>query len=95
MLRVVLGGRDAAVVGRSAAGTVLVIVDKRADLVLADAALPESHSLRVGRDQETLAREAAALQTVLKLKRRDWIILSIQEVDICSVTLFTLKYMKT
>ena len=74
----VLGGRRRADVARlssvgaaSAAVDALVLVDEGADLVLADAALPEAHSVRVRGDEEALAREAAALQTVLKTKRWD------------------------
>ena len=46
----------------------LVVVDEGTDLVLADAALPESDAVRVRGDEEALAGEAAALQAVLKGK---------------------------
>ena len=76
MLRAaVLGGRPAAVahlsavVGAAAVAAALVIVDEGADLVLADAALPEADPVRVRGDEEALAGEAAALQAVLKTER--------------------------
>ena len=71
MLRAaVLGGRAAAVAHLSAVvGAALVIVDEGADLVLADAALPEADPVRVRGDEEALAGEAAALQAVLKTER--------------------------
>ena len=53
----------AAVVLATAASFVvgLVVVDEGTDLVLADAALPESDAVRVGGDEEALAGEAAPL----------------------------------
>ena len=53
-------------VARLSAVVALVLVDEGADLVLADAALPEADPVRVGGDEEALAREAAAFQAVLK-----------------------------
>ena len=73
MLRAaVLGGRAAAAVAHLSAvvgAAALVIVDEGADLVLADAALPEADPVRVRGDEEALAGEAAALQAVLKTER--------------------------
>ena len=58
-------------VARLSAVVALVLVDEGADLVLADAALPEADPVRVGGDEEALAGEAAALQAVLKTDKWD------------------------
>ena len=58
-------------VARLSAAVALVLVDEGADLVLADAALPEADPVRVRGDEEALAGEAAALQAVLKTEIRD------------------------